>query len=175
MKITSGKYKGKTLISLSTNTRPTANFVKEAVFNMLFKVNGTVLDLFAGSGNYGFEALSRGADKLYLNDVDKLAYKSLLTNKREINPLEEVIITNLDYQEALQKYQDKKITFDFVFLDPPYNFSDERLKNILEELSLFSDIIVLEREKNSRLIEIDCKKIIKNKNYGIKQITIYSK
>lgn len=173
MKIISGKYKSKKLISLSKNTRPTANFVKEAVFNMLFKINGVVLDLFAGSGSYGFEAISRGASKLYLNDNDKLAYKSLLTNKSTLKIEEEVIITNLDYLDALNKYKKDKINFNLVFLDPPYNFSDEQLLEILKILENISEIIVLEREKNSNLIILENKEIIKNKNYGIKQIIIY--
>jgi len=71
MKIIAGKYKNKKLISFSKNTKPTASMVLEAVFNMLYTIDGIVLDLFAGSGQYGFEALSRGASFVYFNDVDK--------------------------------------------------------------------------------------------------------
>lgn len=173
MKIISGKYKNKKLISLSENTKPTSSFVKEAVFNMLYEINGTVLDLFAGSGNYGFEALSRGAKIVYFNDVDKKAYKSLLINKKTLNLTDEVLLYNLDYLKCLKMLINKNKTFDFIFLDPPYNFTDEEILNILNLTSDISNKIILERDKNSNTIEISNKKIIKQKIYGIKQITIY--
>lgn len=173
MKIISGKYKGKKLISLSKETRPTSSFVIEAVFNMLGYHEGIILDLFAGSGSYGFEALSRGANKLYLNDLNKDAYKSLQANKKTVNAIEEVVVSNLDYKEALLSYKKSNIYFEIAFIDPPYNFSDEEILNILTELTKMTRVIVLEREKNSSIIEISDKEIIKNKNYGIKQIIIY--
>lgn len=173
MKILAGIYKGKTLVSLSENTKPTSSFVKTAVFNMLFKIEGEVLDLFAGSGSYGFEALSRGALKVYLNDKDKEAYKSLIINKKQLNDDKNIVLSNLDYTEAILKYQILKINFNITFLDPPYNFTDEKIEAVLNEIAKISNIIVLEREKSSKTIELTTKKIVKEKTYGIKKITIY--
>ena len=65
---------------------------------MLYQITGTGLDLFAGSGAYGFEALSRGLDLVYLNDMDKVAYQGLNANKTLLNA--NAIITKMDYQKG---------------------------------------------------------------------------
>lgn len=173
MKIIAGKYKNKKLISFSKNTQPTASMVLEAVFNMLYTIDGIVLDLFAGSGQYGFEALSRGASFVYFNDVDKEAYRSLLVNKSNLKLKNELKITQLDYLEALKYYRKKTLFFEIVFLDPPYQFNDEMIAELLDQVSLVSKTIVLERAKKSSVITISNKKIIKEKNYGKKKIIIY--
>ena len=72
MKIISGKHRSRVIKYIkSEKTRPTSNMVREGVFNMLGNINDLlVLDLFAGSGSYGLEALSRGSKFVYFNDID---------------------------------------------------------------------------------------------------------
>ena len=121
MRIITGKAKG---INLKTPTgdltRPTSDRVKEAVFSMLqFDIEGrTVLDLFAGTGQMGLEALSRGAREATFIDKSKEAIKLIKENAEKTHLLENAIIFQIDYLEFLQKNIGK--TYDIIFLDPPY-------------------------------------------------------
>lgn len=173
LKIIAGTLKGKTLISLSEDTKETASLVRGAVFNMLFQIDGTVLDLFAGSGAYGFEAYSRGATKIYLNDHHPLAYKSLKMN--EANLSTGATITALDYKEALHFYERQQIEFDYIFLDPPYAIDIEPiLKGVLSLLSKEGKIII-EIESSNPCPVVSGITLNKDRVHGIKRIGIYQK
>lgn len=173
LKIIAGSLKGKTLISLSEDTKETAMVVKGAVFNMLFQMDGVVLDLFAGSGAYGFEAYSRGASKIYLNDQHPLSIKSLKTN--ESNLQTGAIITQFDYQEAIKYYLRNHILFDYIFLDPPYALD---IGPIIEQVSPLlnqAGKIIIEIEKSNDCPQISGLDCIKDRVHGIKRIGIYQK
>lgn len=121
MRIITGRARGTKLYTLEgEQTRPTAERTKEAVFSMLqFQIADTnVLDLFAGSGQLGLEAVSRGAAHAVLCDRSKDAVEIIKKNvqKTSLGASCEVFCT--DYQRFLQTVQGKK--FDIVFLDPPY-------------------------------------------------------
>ena len=121
MRIITGRARGIRLLTLEgENTRPTSERAKEAIFSSLgdFVIGCRVLDLFAGSGQMGLEALSRGASSLVLcekagdaaNIIRKNIEKTGLTSA-------ELLVT--DYENALGKMGGKRV-FDLVFLDPPY-------------------------------------------------------
>lgn len=173
LKIIAGSLKGKTLVSLSEDTKETAMVVKGAVFNMLFQMNGTVLDLFAGSGAYGFEAFSRGASKIYLNDQHALAIKSLKTNEANLNT--GATITQMDYIDAINFYLRNKITFDYIFLDPPYAISIAPIMEAVSRLLNDDGKIIIEIEKVNDCPEISGLNCIKDRVHGIKRIGIYQK
>lgn len=173
LKIIAGSLKGKTLISLSDDTRETAAIVRGAVFNMLFLVEGTVLDLFAGSGAYGFEAYSRGASQLYLNDVHPFAMKSLKMNEQSLQT--GAIITQLNYMDAIKYYQKNQINFDYIFLDPPYALDIEPILNQVMPVLKMGGKIIIEIEKNHACPTIDGLDLIKDRVHGIKRIGIYEK
>lgn len=176
--ITGGYLRGRKIVSYSNLTRPTAQNIKIAVFNMLFHVKGIGLDLFAGSGAYGIEGISRGLDKVYFNDMNKEAFKSIQKNIQSLDLLPKAFLSNSDYQSALKYYQKEKIKFDIVFLDPPYELTDDIFLDIFQwigETQASGLKVVVERDKGKVQLEIPGFNLIKNKQYGIKQITIYEK
>ena len=121
MRIITGKAKGIILKAPAGDlTRPTADRVKEAVFSMLqFDIeNRTVLDLFAGSGQMGLEALSRGAKEVTFVDKSKDAIKLIKENAEKTKLSDNALIFQIDYIEFLQKNKYK--SYDIIFLDPPY-------------------------------------------------------
>ena len=97
--------------------RPTADRVKESLFNILFpKIAGArVLDLFCGSGNLGIECLSRGAEFVHFNDISA---ESISVLKKNLSRLKEenFSVSNLDYSLCLARERG----FDLIFIDPPY-------------------------------------------------------
>lgn len=125
MRIITGKARGVRLSTLEgDNTRPTSERAKEAIFSMLqFELNGAVvLDLFAGSGQMGLEALSRGAKKAAFCDLSKSAAEIVKTNAKKTRLEDQCDIFCGDYKVFLQRLAGKQ-TFDMVFLDPPYALS----------------------------------------------------
>ena len=121
MRIITGKAKGIRLKTLEGDaTRPTAERVKEAVFSMLqFDIEGReVLDLFAGSGQLGLEAISRGAAHAVLVDKSKAAVKIIEENAIKTKLALDCAIKLCDATDYLRR--NRGTTFDIVFLDPPY-------------------------------------------------------
>ncbi len=122
MRIITGRARGTKLYTLDgENTRPTAERVKEAVFSMIqFDVEGrTVLDLFAGSGQLGLEAVSRGAAHADLVDRSRDAIEIVRKNAVKTRLALDCGIYCADFTEFLQKHRGRG-QYDLVFLDPPY-------------------------------------------------------
>ena len=131
MQVITGKYRAKKLRAPnSKTTRPTLQRAKESMFNMLpHKLNNTmVLDIFAGSGQLGIEALSRGAINCVFNELDLKASKILSYNLRIINKAEYQIY-NFDYKKLIAKFKNQK--FDLIFIDAPYPIAKESLDYLL--------------------------------------------
>ena len=162
IRIISGKFRHREVFQPdSKDVRPTQDRVREALFSALHDVEDkVVLDLFAGSGAYGFEALSRGAKKIYFNDALKLSYNAIAKTAETLRCKESIVLTLLDYKNALNRHKD--IKFDLVFLDPPYKMD---VNNKISE----NAIIVVEQE-------IDIKEVegftLKRYKYGYKQVGI---
>ncbi|MCU0104888.1 RsmD family RNA methyltransferase [Acholeplasma vituli] len=173
LKLIAGKYKGKTLVSYSEDTRESAQIVKGAVFNMLFEVNGRVLDLFAGSGAYGFEALSRGASAIYLNDQHPHAIKSLKANNQALEA--NAVITAFEYKDAIRYYERQSIRFDYIFLDPPYAFEIMPIIEAVIPILNENGKIIIEIEKKNSCPELADLTLLKDRVHGIKRIGIYQK
>ena len=124
MRVITGTAKGKPLSTLKGDeVRPTTDRVKEGMFSIIqFDIlNSKVLDLFAGSGQLGIEALSRGAKFCAFVDVSNLAIKVIKDNinNLKINETEYQLIKDKDIS-ALEQFKNKGQKFDLVFLDPPY-------------------------------------------------------
>ena len=121
MRIITGKAKGIRLNTLEGNTtRPTAERVKEAIFSMIqFDLEGRrVLDLFAGSGQLGLEAVSRGAASAILVDQSKQAVRIIQENVEKTKLSSYCTVLQTEGLEFLRRCQGQQ--FDIVFLDPPY-------------------------------------------------------
>lgn len=140
MRVISGIVRGLTLKTIKGDkTRPTRDIVKEALFSILMnKVpNSKFLDLFAGSGAVGIEALSRGADIAYFADINPECIKVINHNieKTKINDNFKVI--KGDYREVIEEIKNEK--FDIIFIDPPYN-----KKMGIDAITKISDLDILD-------------------------------
>lgn len=122
MRIITGSARGVRLETLEGEaTRPTSERVKEAVFSMLqFDIEGReVLDLFAGSGQLGLEALSRGARRAVFTDSSQDAVQIIKQNAQKTKLFQRCAISCSDYS-AYIKGSAGRVKFDMIFLDPPY-------------------------------------------------------
>lgn len=175
MRIISGKYKGKNLIGFDIEgTRPTMDRVKESLFGIIQNKikNSIVLDLFAGSGSLGIEAISNGASEVYFIDNNIELINIIKKNTYSMN--DNIHILKSDYKSALEMLKNSNIKFDIIFLDPPYklNLINDCLNKIVEYNLLNEDgIIVCEYE--NEIIENNNLKLIKDKKYGSKKIKIF--
>ena len=120
LKVITGSVKGKNLKSLEGDaTRPTSERIKEAMFSSIqFDIEGRrVLDLFAGSGQLGIEALSRGAEKCVFTDASQNVIDVVKRNVKKTGFDAQAVICRTDYASFLKG---TKETFDIAFIDPPY-------------------------------------------------------
>ena len=123
MRIIAGEFRGRQIKAVpGENTRPTTDKVKENVFNMLgqFFDDGQVLDLFAGSGNLGLEALSRGMERAVFIDASQQAIKVIKDNITTLRLSERVEVYRNDAFKALGVLAKKGAKFNLILLDPPY-------------------------------------------------------
>ena len=177
MRVVAGKYRSRQLKTVKSNlTRPTTDKNKESMFNIIgpFFQGGVVLDLFAGSGSLGIEALSRGCDLLYSVDKQYGAYQVIKENLNSLK-IENAHVFKLDYLKALHKFHDEKIKFDLVFLDPPYGKG--LVDGILEYLvvnEMLNDqaVIVVEELKEVTFDLPESLDLKKRHEYGITALTI---
>ena len=148
MRIISGKYRGMVLAEFKGESiRPTADRVKESLFNILFSkiAEARVLDMFCGSGNLGIECISRGAKSVHFNDISR---DSIAVLKKNLSRIEgNYKITNCDFSCCING-ADK---YDLIFIDPPYasDAGIEALKLIAKGNHLSDGgVAVFERDKN---------------------------
>jgi len=181
VKVISGSLKGRNIEGYSIlGTRPTMDRVKESVFGMIQNHlrESVVLDLFSGSGNYGIEAISNGASKVFFNDYNKKCIKVIKNNLERFNVLKQAVITNLDYKKALDFYKEEGVTFDLIFLDPPYK--DRIIDDILDFINnndLLNDkgLVICELTSNDLSDTYGNLVLFKERSYGEKQVFIYQK
>ena len=175
MRVISGKYKGKVLDGFDLEgTRPTKDRVKESVFGSIQnKVKNSIfLDLFAGSGSIGIEALSNGSSKCYFVDNSNLIFKTLVHN---VEGIENGIVLKKEYLDALKYFKNNNIKFDIVYIDPPYHLGlmNKAIKYIEDNILLNeSGIIICEYEEESPICNY---KLIKEKKFGKTNIKILKK
>ena len=181
MRIITGKARGTRLDTLEgMNTRPTSERAKEAIFSMiqLEVPNSNVLDLFAGSGQMGLEALSRGATRATFVDKEKSAISVITRNVNKTHFENESLIVNSEFEAFLRKMEQKQ-EYDLVFLDPPYasDFLIKSLKCLVEyKLLSKSATVVCESGvadvfcgEDELLGKID---VVKQTKYGAAYVTI---
>lgn len=167
MRVITGKARG---VRLKTpegrDTRPTTDRVKEALFSAIqFEIEGRrVLDLFAGSGQLGIEALSRGAEKAVFVDMSKKAVALVKENLRLTRLQDQAQVIQADYMGFLSRNRE---TFGLIFLDPPYaeDFLEKSLQNIVEfDILVSGGIIVTERPDNKGL-DLEFPGYVRSKDY----------
>lgn len=129
MRVITGSARGRKLKTLDGDdiVRPTTDRVKEAMFSIVqFDLPGAnVLDLFAGSGQLGIEALSRGAENAVFVDKNADAFETVKENLKATNLFQKSTVLNAD---SVSYIKNSKLKFDLIILDPPYN------KGIVQEV-----------------------------------------
>jgi 16S rRNA (guanine966-N2)-methyltransferase len=177
MRVIAGRLGGRRLIAPKGRaTRPTSDRVREALFAMLGDVEGTsVLDLFAGTGALGIEALSRGAQRTVFVERDVAVAKILSANLHALRiERDSGELRRLDALAALRSARSSKETYDLIFIDPPYRQAHEwgpELSATLPALLRPDARVVVESDRRARL-ELELT-IERERRYGDTSITIH--
>lgn len=188
MRIISGKYKGIKIPftnSKFTNADVTTEKVKEAVFSILMdRINGSVFaDVFACSGQIAYEAASRGAKKVLINEQDAKRFNFIKKFIRTID-FDDFEILNRNYKRFFKQCEQDGIKIDILFCDPPYNKKDsssEIYDEIIEELNYFDilkddAVVVFQHFTKTQMKEnILSFEIVKQKKYSNNTLTFYMK
>ena len=180
MRIIAGRFKGRSLITMKDKSiRPTTDRVKESIFNLLqgYVEDANVLDLFAGSGALGIEALSRGAKSVTFADRSNDSIETINTNLKKvsgkINVIRKDFLTTIDYLSA------RKEKFDIIFLDPPYKQGLEKIAiDKIEECDILAQdgIIVVERSREDEpLVLTSGYRAITIRDYGSVTVMLVQK
>lgn len=143
MRVIAGKAKGRKLVTRESDaTRPTADRMKEALFSSIqFSIAGSrFLDIFAGSGAIGIEALSRGAAYAAFIESEEEALSCIRQNLKALDFQNQAELIGRDVYSALRELSARGETFDIVFLDPPYRQGHEtRCLDAIRDFSLLAE------------------------------------
>lgn len=180
MRVISGSAKGRPLKSVPGNgTRPTTDKVKEALFSMIgpYFDGGSALDLYAGTGGLGIEALSRGMEAAVFVDMEQKAIDTVRANLKAARLEAQAEVYRNDAGRALGALEKRGRAFDLVFLDPPYRMKhgDELMAALAAKQLLKPEaIVVLEHESGYAYPEdIAGFSRMKQSVYGEVTISIY--
>ena len=173
MRVIAGTRKGHTLIApRGTDTRPTSDRVRENIFNLVGPVDGAdVLDLFAGSGALGLEALSRGAAAATFVESDRDACRTIERN------LEKLRLTGAEVacRDALSFLAAERRRFDLILVDPPYDVVESvavRLATYLPAVLAENGLVVL--ESSSRIDpELPSLALRTSRRYGAARVSLF--
>ena len=184
MRVIAGKFKGRQLVApKGMDVRPLADRVKESLFSILRYevVDSTFLDLCAGSGNVGIEALSRGAGAVTFIDRNSICIKTIIKNLAKCGVSADdpqVMVLCMDALKGLTYLSKHQATFDIIFLGPPYH-SEILLKSShqISELGLLSQngIIIAEHHRKQYLPDgIQQLKLFRRERYGDAMLSFYT-
>lgn len=161
------------------DVRPTIDRYKETVFNVVaaYIPGGLTLDIFSGSGSIGIEALSRGAKEAFFIENSRHAIGCIEKNLEFTKLFDKATLLKYDYSNALTGLSDKKVQFDFIYLDPPFDLDLESLTiNLIGELDLLrvDGIMVCESSNKTDMSFIEDSEVFevtKSKAYNTCQFT----
>ena len=179
MKVISGLLKGRIINGYDIDgTRPTMDRVKESLFGMIQDniKDSIVLDLFAGSGQLGIEAISNGAKLCYFTDNNNEVIKVLNKNITNLNIKNSAKVILTDWKKFLNECANNKLKFDIIFVDPPYDYDVyEKILEKVSALDLLNEdgLIVLEHHNLKFKDSYNTLKLYKEKKYGNKSVNIY--
>jgi 16S rRNA (guanine966-N2)-methyltransferase len=188
VRITGGTARGRKIIGpkpADYAIRPTSDRVREAIFNILSAtVSGkTVLDLFAGTGAFGLEALSRGAESVVFVDRYQTALELVVRNvnncfKDAATRAFQLDLANNSSISRLRKYLPEKHVFNIVFLDPPYEkIPAAKILKMMDLAGILADeaVVIVEERQNRRLPAIINRlKVIDKRRYGKTGLWFYA-
>ena len=179
MRIIAGEFRGRRLKSPDNyDIRPTSDKVKEAVFSMIVPQitdKSVAMDVFAGSGSMGLEAISRGVSRVYFSDHNKDSLKLVKENIKLCGAEDRSILLSGDFRENIRRVREK---VDFFFIDPPYadGFVLPAVDAILDADILAKDgLLICEHEKFDPMPdEYRTLVTVRSRRYGKTCITIYA-
>jgi 16S rRNA (guanine966-N2)-methyltransferase len=173
LRIVAGEFKGRRLRApRGTRTRPTADRVREALFSMLGDVGGTrVLDLYAGSGALGIEALSRGAESAVFVERDPQAVAAIERNLTAIG-----VEATVSRQDVLRYLGGAEGPFDLVFCDPPYDSASRVAAPLAERLPMLTaeDARIVTESDKRHPLELPFP-LLTEREYGDTRIAIHGR
>jgi 16S rRNA (guanine966-N2)-methyltransferase len=177
MRIITGKLKGRTIdVPKTGQLRPTSDRAKEGIFSVIsarrYFDRCRILDLFAGSGNLGFEAISRGAAHCLFVDQEAAHTRQIVKTAEKLGVSSEIQTITRSTEQFLEK--NTRAPFDFIFADPPYDYflMDEMLDTILTQNWLAEDgWFILEHDKYHDFSEHE--KCVYSKAYGRTTASIF--
>ena len=179
VRVISGSARG---LKLNTpgddRVRPTSDRVKESMFNIVqdWVYDSQVLDLFAGSGALGIEALSRGASQAVFCDNSLDSIKIIKSNIEKARVVDRSQIVSGDFKRCLRDMEAKNQSFDMIFVDPPYyeGLFEEVLDTIRSCKILKKDgIVIVEHDAKKPIGQVEGLEVYKEKKYGITMLTFY--
>ncbi len=177
MKIISGHYKGRNFYpAKGSSARPTSNVIREALFNMVYDdiIGAEVIDLFAGSGGIGLEALSRDAAMVHFVDADRKNIRTIEGYLDEYKVDKDKYHTHgMDFRRAVHKMKALGANAQILYIDPPYNdgLYTDALKACIPVLD--NDALVfLEHGKRVTFDMLPQYELVEQRKYGSKILTI---
>ena len=183
MRIIAGKFKGNTLfLPKNKNTRPLKNRARESIFNLLTHSNkisfqfekSNILDLYAGTGSFGLECLSRQAKSVCFIENNIAGIEILKKNIEKLKLKKKTNIFFSDVFSLIEKYNIFELKFDLIFCDPPFeNIGVKKLIELIFKKNLLQKdgIIILHRNKSTKEKFPTYFKIIDERIYGMSKIT----
>jgi 16S rRNA (guanine966-N2)-methyltransferase len=176
MRIIAGEARGRPLVApIGTETRPTRDMVREALFDILagYVEGARILDGFAGSGALALEALSRGALHATLIENAPKALAAIRRNIRELRMSDRTLVLPMDFERAARKLQGERARFDIMLLDPPYRMEPGKQADMLAELCAPGAMIALEHARAVSPIVSPPLILVKSRAYGDTALSFY--
>lgn len=182
MRIISGNFRGKKLFLPSDKlTRPLKDVVKESIFNLILHSkkfnlvveNSLILDLFAGTGSFGIECISRKAKKVIFFENYPEAIKILEKNLNLLKNIDGFEIYKQDFFNFFLSNRELNAKFDIIFIDPPYK--EKKINEIIEiilkkKILSQNGILIIHRHKKDNTKLTNKLRIIEDRTYGISKI-----
>jgi 16S rRNA (guanine966-N2)-methyltransferase len=180
MRVIAGTCKGRKLAApKSKDVRPVLDQVKEAIFNILFDVEGcNVLDLFAGSGSVGIEALSRGADHATFVERDAEACRIIRSNLKACDLESSSTVMKMQASAAVDRLSKSGAAFDLIFVDPPYlkdYVNDTLMRVAASAIAMEGSTLVIEHHPKEPIGDIPGLTLTDTRNYGQTLISFMTK
>ena len=184
MRIITGEYKGRRLASVKgADIRYTSARVKKSLFSMLRDAvpGARFLDLYAGSGNIGIEALSRGTESVAFVDLNPACAKTISANlaRCRLSPKPpRIILLNMGMSRAMEYFRRRNMQFDIIFLDPPYRL--RLVEKSLQEISVCGilstdgEIIAEHGIRESTPTQVGMFAMTRQKRYGTTLLSFYA-
>ena len=182
MRVIAGTARGRRLVApKGVKTRPTADRVKENLFNIITaRVAGAaVLDLYAGTGSLAIEALSRGANSAVLVEDDKAAIEAIERNLEATKLSNRAVLRQSPVRQALARLVAQNQAFDLILLDPPYKIDESELEIVLEKAASCLNkpgLVVLEHRSDLPEIKLGAELfLVDRRRYGDTALSFYEK